>query len=246
MSKVKLNQIVALNSPKKAEFQKFLTKYYQIMQKSEPFFGMERVYTPKDDDGEKLPTESSKVQLNVDDLLSDITTAWQQMFDVVLTNDSGNAIATADVIVDDLTILSNVPISTLLFLEKQLTDLKTVIDKIPVLPLSENWSKDAASNLWVTPVHQTVRTKKVQKPIVLYDATKEHPAQTQLITEDINVGTWSVKRLSSALSQSEVEDLHERIVKLREAVIKAREQANSIEIDQKKGGNSIMNYLFEH
>lgn len=244
MSKVKLNQIVALNAPKKGEFQKFITKYYHIMQKPDPFFGMERVYSPKDDDGEKLPSESSKVQLNVKDILKEISIAWVDMFDVVLTNDSGNSIATANIVVDGVILLENVPISTLLFLEKQIDNFKSIIDKIPVLPLSDSWSKDTASSLWVTPTHETIRTKKVQRPIVLYDATPEHPAQTQLITEDINVGIWSVKKISSAMSMTVVEEFRTKVMKLKEAVIKAREEANSIEIDQKKGGNKITEYLF--
>lgn len=244
MSKVKLNQIVALNAPKKGEFQKFITKYYHVMQKPDPFFGMERVYSPKDDDGEKLPSESSKVQLSVEDILKDISIAWVDMFDVVLTNDSGNSIATANIVVDGEILLANVPISTLLFLEKQIDNFKSIIDKIPSLPLSDSWSRDITSNLWVTPVHETVRTKKVQKPIVLYDATEEHPAQTQLITEDINIGTWSVKKTSSAMSMVDIGKFRIKVIKLKEAVIKAREEANSIEIDQKKGGLKVIEYLF--
>jgi hypothetical protein len=45
----------------------------------------------------------------------------------------------------------------------------------------ESWTKVTNSGLWVTEPIQTHRTKKVQKPIVLYPPTTEHPVQTQLI-----------------------------------------------------------------
>src|SRR4051812_3247340 len=100
MSKVKLNQIVALNAPKKAEFQKRITGYYHVLQKAEPFFGLEATYEPKDIEGEQLPPQSSKVQLKVKELLEELKTPWIEMFNVVLTNDNGNAQAKADLVVD--------------------------------------------------------------------------------------------------------------------------------------------------
>lgn len=244
MSKVKLNQIVALNAPKKADFQKLITKYYHIMQKSEPFFGLERQYTPRDENGEQLPPESSRVQLKVKELLDDLKEPWANMFDVILTNDLGNCQAKSDIIIDGKIVAKDIPVSTLLFLEKQLDHWKEILNKIPLLPLSDDWSLNSTSGFYETPVHQTIRTKKINKPIVLYDATDKHPAQTAMVTEDINVGTWNVKKLSSALSMIEVDSLKTKLNKLREAVIIARETANSLEIDQIKQGENILDYLF--
>lgn len=245
MSQTKLNQIVALNSPRKSDFQKLISKYYNMVQKQEPFFGIERVYNPKDDDGEKLPPESSKVQINIDDLIDELGENWRNMFDIVFTNDCGNCQAFADIVVDDIIILSAVPISTLLFLEKQLTDWKTIIEKIPTLPISETWTIDPNTGLAISTVIQSNRTKKVPKVIVKYPATTEHPAQTELVYEDIIVGTWSTKKLSSAISGIMKERWLERISKLKEAVISAREQANSTIIEQKKGGDQIISFLFD-
>ena len=50
-----------------------------------------------------------------------------------------------------------------------------------------DWSVDPGTGLYKTDNTLTQRTKKVQRPITLYEATKEHPAQTQLITEDVIV-----------------------------------------------------------
>ena len=243
-TKVKLNQIIALNAPKKAEFEKFITKYYHLVQKNEPFFGLERHYTPKNEDGESLPSESSKVQIKVEDLLQALQNPWIEMLDVVLTNDIGNCEAKADIIIDDIVILSQVPVSTLIFLEKQITNWKNLLSKLPILPLSEDYIFDKNLGLHTTKTIETVRTKKVEEALVLYPATAEHPAQCKSITKDIIAGTWMTKKLSSAITNTRLEYLLDRANKLKEAIIKAREQANSIEIDQQKGGEKLLSYLF--
>jgi len=60
MAKVKLNQIVALNAPKKADFKKLETTYYQMMQKPDIFHGLEKTYSPKDNEGDQLPVKVKK------------------------------------------------------------------------------------------------------------------------------------------------------------------------------------------
>lgn len=243
-SKVKLNQIVALNAPKKASVKSFLTRYYQLMQKPAPFNGQERKYKPNDDNGEQFPEESQKVQLKVDDILKELKDAWVNMYDVVLTNDAGNSAAKADVIIDGTTILKQVPVSNLLWLEKQISDWKAIITAIPKLSLSDNWNFDSVSGLFQSDEIQTHKTAKVQEPIVLYQSTDKHPAQTQLITKDVTIGHWTTKKLSSAWPMTKVEELLTRLEKLRDAVLKAREEANITEIEQQKSGEQIVKYIF--
>lgn len=245
MSKVKLNQIVALNSGKKSELDSVLTTAYHELQKPAPFNGLERTYHPKnDEDDEKLPSENQKVQLKVEEILNKCQKTWENVFDIVLTNDVGNCEAFADVVVDDKVVVSHIPVSTLIYLQKRLEDIKTLISKIPTLTLSDNWTQDNSSGLYSSDIVETVRTKKTQKPIVLFPATPEHPAQTQMITEDIAVGTWRVKKLSSAYPSSKINSLLEKVEKLKTAVVKAREEANSIQIDQKKAGKDILDFIF--
>ncbi len=245
MAKVRLNQIVALNAPKKADTQKVLGTFYHICQKPEPFFGLERTYTPKDDNGEALPSENKKVQLRIDELLNDLKSPWIDMFDVVLTNDAGNCVAKADIVIDDVVLLKEVPVSTLLFLEKRLEDWKNVLDRIPVLPLAQDWAINQNSGLFETPVVQKFRTNKIEVPLIVVAATDKHPAQAKTVVKDVNVGTWSERALSSALPLTRIEQLKKNLSKFREAVIKARENANSTEIEQKKGGEVILDYLFK-
>jgi hypothetical protein len=240
----KLNQIIAVSNQKKADFKSEATKIYQVMQKPTLFEGLDRNYQAKDDADEKLPAESQKVQFNVKSLLEQLEAPFVNMADVVCTQDLGNQQARANIEVDGKILCNDVPVTTLLFLEKQLTDLNTLVSAIPVLSVSDNWIK-ADNNMSVSNEVVTHRTKKVQKPIVLYQATPEHPAQTQLITEDIVAGYWHTKKISGAISYDDKTKMLKRLSKLKEAVILAREQANSQPCEDKKIGKELFTFIFE-
>ena len=84
--------------------------------------------------------------------------------------------------------------------------------------MAEDWKSDPNSGLYRTEPTETHRTKKMQKPIVLYAATPEHPAQTQLITEDVIAGWWVLTRQSGAMPKPEKQRLQDRIDKLIQAI----------------------------
>ncbi|MBU1432165.1 hypothetical protein KKF91_16640, partial [Myxococcota bacterium] len=83
-----------------------------------------------------------------------------------------------------------------------------------------------------------------QRPVVLYPATAEHPAQTQLISEDVVVGFWHTIKFTGALPLPKKQLILERIERLSKAVKFAREQANGVEVTQKKVGEALLSYLF--
>jgi len=64
---------------------------------------------------------------------------------------------------------------------------RNVLDKIPVLSLSHEWTKNLASSLYETPVIEKFRTNKLEVPLVLYNATDKHPAQTKTVIKDVTV-----------------------------------------------------------
>ena len=148
---------------------------------------------------------------------------------MVLTKEVGNTVATADIVVDGEqdVLLAAVPVTYLLFLEKQLVNLRTFIDKLPVLDPSVAWSVDPATGDWRSSPVETVRTKKVPRNWVKAEATKEHPAQVEVYHEDVMVGTWETTRLSGALPATRKAVLSDRVSRLLTAVKYARERANS-------------------
>lgn len=240
----KLNQFVAIEKGEKAKAQRGLTELHRESQKSPLLSGISRTYQPKDDDGDKLPSESTLVQVKAEDILDRVTHTLSELFDVTATKEATNAIAKADVVVDGKTIVKGAPVTYLLFLEKQLVDLHTFVSKLPVLDPAEKWEKDSSTGTWRTEVTQTVRTKKVPRNHVKAEATDRHPAQVELFHEDVIVGTWSTTKFSGALERTRVNTLLERVEALQNAVKFAREEANNTDVVETKTAKAVFDYLF--
>ena len=240
----KLNQIVAVVSGKKSQSQKAITEVYKKLQKSALFEGISRRYTPTDEDGETQPDEKKNVQYKARQAVADARSALNDLFDVTATQDWGNCVAKADVKVDDVTILEQVPVTWLLFLEKQLTDLHTFVKQIPVLDPAETWAWDENADCYATEPAVSNRTKKVPRSHILYEATEKHPAQVEMYHEDVKVGEWRTVKFSSALAAQEKNEITDRIRRLQEAVKFAREEANSMKVDNVKIGNKVFDFVF--
>jgi len=244
MKTPKLNQVLAIEKGVKSKTHSTLTQLYHRVQKNALLAGQSRIYLPLDEEGVKLPPESQRVQVRADDVLKDVRKALVELFNVTAQKDMANRGASGDVDIDGVNLLEGVPVTYLLFLEKQLTDLKTMIAKVPTLDADTSWTWDANAGVFRSEATETTKTKKVQKPIVLYPATEEHPAQTQLVTEDVVVGNWTTVRQSGALPADRKEQLSERIIKVLEAVKFAREQANSADAPKHTLGDDILGFIF--
>lgn len=241
----KLNQIIAIQASKKSHAKESLTEAYQSLQKNDLLYGISRSYKPKDEAGEALPPESKAVQLKVQDAIARVTKSLAEMFDVVATQDWANCEAKADVMIGGRTVVKGAPVTHLLFLEKQLVDLLTFIEKLPVLDAAERWSFDATQDCFASEPYQSLRTKKVPKTHIKYEATKEHPAQVEMYMEDVTVGTWTAVKYSGAIPATKKNTMLERVRALQDAVKSAREEANSKEVELKKVGESILDFIFK-
>lgn len=238
------NQVIAIVQGRKTKIQKLLTTVHHGWHKDR-ISGIARTYTPINEDGEVFPPESRVVQLRVRDAAKMVEAELTDYFNLVATQDYGNTSAKGDITVDDEVILADVPVTSLLFLDKQLTDLRTFALAIPTLPTDRTWREDVAKNCWVTEPEKTVKTQKKVEVIVKYDATPEHPAQTDLVNIDRTVGHWSTVHLSGALPEKDRDEIVARIEKLQDAIKLAREQANSTEVDRQEDfGKKILGYVF--
>ncbi len=240
----KLNQIIAVEKGVKSRSFQDLTEAHQSVQKPALLVGLSRTYQPKDEEGEQLPPESTKVQIRAEDVLRQMGTTLTRLFDVTATKDATNCLATANVTVDDTVLLADVPVTYLLFLEKQLTDLHTFVKKLPVLDAAESWVFSDSADCWSTEPVRTIRTRKVPRNHVKAEATEKHPAQVEVYHEDIPVGYWTTVKFSGALPAKRVSELLDRVEKLQHAVKFAREEANSSEALDRRVGDKIFGYLF--
>lgn len=239
----KLNQIIAIEKGIKSRVYSDVGVLHKALQKPDLFSGISKEYQAKDDEGEALPSEKKRVQLSAADVMRNVARLTTELFDVTARKDFTNMTARADLKVGTETI-TGIPVSYLLFLEKQLTDLRTLVGVIPVLDEGENWTFDDKAGIYKADPIQTHRTKKVQKPLVLYPATAEHPAQTQIVAEDVIAGYWTTIKQSGAMPKTDKEKIADRVEKLLRAVKEARESANVIEEEKTpKVGDLVFGYL---
>lgn len=240
----KLNQVIAVEKGIKSRATAEITEIHKANQKPTLFDGFSKNYSKRSEQDEDQPPQAQRVQQNVSEVLRRVERQLAELFDVTATKDVANTKAFADVTVDGVKLLERVPATYLLFLEKQLTDLHTLIANLPVLDPARTWTLDPNSLLYKSEVVKTTRTKKVQKPLVLYPATDKHPAQTQMITEDEVVGTWEETKLSGAIPAPRKQQLLDRVEKLAKAVKFAREEANDTSIEDQKVSAKVFSWLF--
>lgn len=245
----KLHQVIAVRKLKTARVGRTVTEINKRLQKPQLFEGVHRTYhhtyEAEGEQVETLPPEHKPVQYHAKDLLNEAYEAWTELLDVTATQDYANTKATATVEVDGKPILNNVPVTHLIFLEKQLEDIHTLLSNVPVRDPGEKWAKDETTDLFATEEFVTNRMRKVPKTHVKYPATEHHPAQTELYHEDIKVGEWHTRRFSGALSQTEKNVILKRVRQLQDAVKMARSKANEIEVENVKIGEQIFGFIFD-
>lgn len=245
MSKtVALHVVIALLAGVRKQGEDNLTKVYQSFKKPDLFSGMDRIYTPIKDDGIVYPEESKVVQSSVPKSLESLLSNLINYYDTQYAQDMGNCIAKADIVVDDVVLAKDVPATYLLFLEKKVSDLATVISTMPTLSSSENWTMDSATGTYKTSPTQTLRTKKEKRVLVRAAATDKHPAQTDVYDEDVPEGHWHTVKLSTALTAVEVEEMSVKLGKLNKAIKTAREMANTTSVQDGNIAESLLRYVF--
>ncbi|NJP44007.1 DUF7873 family protein [Actinacidiphila epipremni] len=240
----KLNQIIAVEKGVKTKAQQELTSAQHDLAKPALLSGISRTYQAKDEEGEQLPPESTRVQVQAEGVLRSAVAALTRLFDVTATKDWANCEARADVTVDGRVVVAAVPVSYLLFLEKQLTDLHAFVRRLPVLDAAESWTQDPSTDAWKTEPVRTIRTRKVPRNHVKAEATENHPAQVEVYYEDVPVGYWTTVKFSGALPARRVNELLDRVEKLQTAVKFAREEANGTEVTDRRVGEAVLGYVF--
>jgi hypothetical protein len=244
MQMTQLNQIIAVEKGVRKNLDDTITRLYHQVQNEQPFSGITRTYKPKAEDGDQLPAERTNVQVKAEALLTEAMGVFERLIDVVATKDNTNCFAKADIVLENGTMLAaDVPVTTLLYLEKQFTDVRTLITKLPVLDPSKEWSFDEAVAVYRTEPVQTTRTKKVLRNHVKSEATDKFPAQVETYTEDEIIGNWDTMHFSGALPQTKVNTLLAHADEVLTAIKFAREKANVIEVAEKKIGRELTAYI---
>lgn len=238
----RLNQVVALELGAKADAETAVKQAKNKLALKDQMAGVTRNYQPRQEDGDTLPSEGTLVQLSAASILHEFRGPTARLFDLVATKETANRDAVADVVADDLH-LTDVPVTVLLFLERQLKELRDLVSGLPVLDPSEKWDRHEPG-VFRTGERMTARTVKTPRVVSLAKATEQHAEQVTVVQDDKIVGDWATVKFSGAMRQEDKAATLERIRKLSKAVVQAREEANSRQIEDLPMGDLVLEYVF--
>lgn len=244
----KLHEILAVSTALSNQSTKVSTDLKETFAKKRHLFEQRRaVFTPNAENAAPVTEAQSDIQTSVVKELRWLSTYLTKSYDADFHIALANTTATADVILEDgTTLLAEVPATALLDLEKRLTEFRSVLETVGTLDPAKGFAPDNTfpeGTFKARPVVKT-RTAKKARPMVKAEATKEHPAQVEVVIEDVPTGTIQEEEWSSLLTPAKKADLLEAVEALTRAVKAARSRANSSEVDtSRKIGKVIFNHL---
>lgn len=195
---------------------------------------------------EAAGSDTREVVTTVADTLEYMLTHWGTSEDTQFKKNKANQLARSDVTIGT-TVVLDVPIDELMGLEARLTKLREVFQAVPTLDATKAWvpSQVKEGVLKSALDDVTTKTEKVFTAVVLYEATKEHPAQVKEVSKDEVVGTFTTTHFSGAVTSLQKANALERIDNLIGEIKKARMRANCQEVPQAKIGEELAKYLLE-
>jgi hypothetical protein len=251
----KLHELLAVDGNLTNQANKTRGEVIASFDKKKHLFAERRVTFKPDNEEDKPITESqSDIQETVHNQVDFVSKITAKALDVSYQIDIANTLAKADVVTEDGSVLlTNIPATSLLQLEKRLKEMRDFAASVPTLDPAQGFQPDpdrsssAASPIYKAREVNKTRTRKVQEPLILAPATDKHPAQVQLITVDKPVGTILEQEWSSLITPATKSSILDRCDILLRAVKKARAKANEQEVDVEKlkVGQKLMNYMFQ-
>lgn len=248
--KPKLHELLAVESDLQKKFMEVANETKDTFaKKSEHFRGHIKTLKMKDEERafeEEGAFEHKEVVSTVQEKLDYTAKTAIRYFDALLTKESSNQSAVADLIVGGKTIEVGLPATYLLAMETRLRIVREYIAAIPTLQPGVAWERDETQRdgILVT-AHPDIR-EKTEKSVIyqtVAEATDKHPAQVAAQNTVNVIGLFTTRTWCGMISPGEKSDLLGRVDELYQAFKKARSRANQVEINQRKIGRRLFEYI---
>lgn len=243
----KLHEILAVEADREGLFRSLLAETAVVFSKKQNIFqgAIRELKFNEGEDGLDT-TEHLKIETTVGDKLEYLSKAVINYLDVVLQKDKANQAAVADIEIDGEVIATGLPAVNLLGLEAKLKKIREVYMSIPTLQVGVAWEKDENLGKGVfRNKHAEIKAKTAKRirSAVLYEATKEHPAQIDKWNEDVPVGKITTQNFSGMLSSKAKSEILGRLDKLIQSVKQARMRANMVEVQDARIGAELVSFI---
>src|SRR5258708_7249877 len=244
----KMHELLAAEANVVSVYNAMLEETFKVFEKPEHFIKATATKKHLDESEANLDTTETKdITTTVEERLNYFFgRSFVNMVDLSLQKDTTNQAAKANVVVNGVTLLRDIPATALLSWENKFDALRRMLLKVPTLQPGPVWVYDEHEQLYRTAApNVTFTTKKTMKPVVLHEATKEHPAQVDKVFEDVPVarvektvwsGMWTSKKKADALA---------RLDTLLIAIKKARQRANRTEVVKVQAGKILADFVLK-
>lgn len=246
---MKLHELLALEGPLENQANTCRGELAATFEKKRHLFEEKRSVFISLAEGAPAVTEAqsdiqSTIQKELDWIQGFLVKSWDASYQVA----EANTQARADIVLEDGTTLAkDVPATALLELEKRCAEVLALVKAVPTLDPAKGFTPDSdrGPGYYKAREVRKNRTQKVKEVIVLYPATPEHPAQTQLIDKDVPTGTLQEQEWSALITPAAKAELIGRAEMVSRAVRQARSRANDVTVDtSKKIGKALLSYIF--
>lgn len=242
----KLHELLAVEGDLDGTYRKILEETTKTFKTPAFFNGWVKRVEWFDPDEKDLAPEIQEVTETVPAKLDYTWGHIIRYLDAVLQKEATNQEARADLEVDGAVLMDNVPATFLLALENKLKLIREIYLTAPTLQPGIRWEKDESkgNNIWRREApEEKYRTAKTFQSKVLYEATKEHPAQIEKWEETRNVGKYVQETWSGMISSAQKSELIGRVDKLIRAAKTARQRANRTDVKQASIGKKLMGFI---
>ncbi len=241
----KLHELLAVEQDRKHKAVQVVGETIKVFTKQDvQFDGVTKRYVQIQEDTEQIPDETKEMVTSVRQKLDDTLEAFVAGIDAHLSKEETNAsnVAKAELIIGNES-LGTFSATSLLALEGHLAKIKELYQAIPVLDATKKWEFDNQKNVYKTEDEVKFRSVKRPQVIVKYEATKEHPAQTELLYLDFQVGKYVTSYTSGKITPAQKTTLLKRIDEILEAVKTSRAKANNVEVQNIKFGDKLFAFI---
>jgi len=252
----KLHELLAVEGDLEGTWKKILVETAATLTKRQTLFsGFVRKLVMFEESRQNENDEEHKaMSTTVFEKLDYMWKSCVKYFDAIAQKEATNQVARADLIVDNITIISDMPATLLLGLESRLKHVRDIYASIPTLPPSIEWEKDESMGAGVyRSVHteDAFKTEKTFRAKVLYEAKfpkdgeggASLPAQIEKISETENIGKYERTTWTGVLSSADKSILLKRLDKLIRGVKQARQRANSAKVVPLDIGKKLFDYV---
>lgn len=241
----KLYELLAVEQDRKHKGYQAIGETRKAFAKADvQFDGMLKRYIPLEENAEQVPDEQRAMLTTVRQKLEQTLAIVAKGLNANLAKEETNASGTAraELVVEDQS-FGEFSATSLLALEGHLQKLRELYAALPVLDTAKKWIFNEQEGIYQTEPEVKFRSVKRPKVVVKYEATKEHPAQTELLNLDFQVGKYETIYSSGKITVAQKALLLSRVNTFLEAVKIARSRANTVEVQKVELAEELFTFL---